>query len=76
MSIGSFGWGGAFNTYFFIDTVEDMIGISMTQIRPYGQLSTRAHLGVFATQAIVDDGPSTAQKIKPLGTLGDPKGQN
>ncbi|MFP6616546.1 MAG: serine hydrolase domain-containing protein [Candidatus Hydrogenedentota bacterium] len=73
LSLGSFGWGGAFNTYFFIDPVEDMIGISMTQIRPYTQLKTRAHLGIFATQAIVDDGSDFLQKIKPLGTLGDPK---
>ena len=73
LSLGSFGWGGAFNTYFFIDPVEDMIGISMTQIRPYTQLKTRAHLGIFATQAIVDDGSDFVQKIKPLGTLGDPK---
>jgi CubicO group peptidase (beta-lactamase class C family) len=73
LSIGSFGWGGASNTYFFIDPVEDMIGISMTQIRPYSQLNTRAHLGIFATQAIVDDAPRNTQIIKPLGTLGDPK---
>lgn len=76
LSLGSFGWGGAFNTYFFIDPVEDMIGISMTQIRPYGQLDTRAQLGIFATQAIVDDGPGVTPKIKSMGTLGDPKGYN
>lgn len=75
LSIGSFGWGGAYNTYFFIDPIEDMIGISMTQIRPYTQLKTRAHLGIFATQAIVDDGPGVTPKIRPLGTLGDPKGE-
>ena len=69
LSLGSFGWGGAFNTYFFIDPVEDMIGISMTQIRPYTQLDTRTQLGIFATQAIVDDGPGMTPKIKSLGTL-------
>ncbi|MFP6582915.1 MAG: serine hydrolase domain-containing protein [Candidatus Hydrogenedentota bacterium] len=75
LSLGSFGWGGAYNTYFFIDPVEDMIGISMIQIRPYTQLKTRSHLGIFATQAIVDDGAGVTPKISSLGTLGDPKGQ-
>lgn len=73
LSLGSFGWGGAYNTYFFIDPVEDMIGISMTQIRPYTQLKTRAQLTVFATQAIVDDASAHTPKIKTMGTIGDPK---
>jgi len=73
LSLGSFGWGGAYNTYFFIDPVEDMIGISMTQIRPYTQLKTRSHLGIFATQAIVDDASGHTPKIRTLGTIGDPK---
>jgi CubicO group peptidase (beta-lactamase class C family) len=31
LSPGSFGWSGAFNTHFFIDPEEELIGIFMTQ---------------------------------------------
>jgi CubicO group peptidase (beta-lactamase class C family) len=32
LSEGSFGWSGAFNTHFFIDPGEDVVGIFMTQV--------------------------------------------
>ncbi len=32
---GTFGWSGAYNTYFFIDPEEELIGIVMTQFAPY-----------------------------------------
>lgn len=57
LSPGSFGWGGAFNTYFWIDPVEDMICIFMSQIRPYTHLDVRAQTSAIAMQAIID-GPS------------------
>ena len=34
-SVGTFGWSGAYNTYFFIDPKEELIGILMTQFAPY-----------------------------------------
>ncbi|MDF9798563.1 CubicO group peptidase (beta-lactamase class C family) [Catalinimonas alkaloidigena] len=34
-SVGTFGWSGAFNTYFFIDPKEELAGILMTQFAPY-----------------------------------------
>jgi CubicO group peptidase (beta-lactamase class C family) len=34
-SVGTFGWSGAYNTYFFIDPEEELIGIMMTQFAPY-----------------------------------------
>ncbi len=33
-TLGSYGWGGAFNTSFWIDPKEQMFGIIMTQVRP------------------------------------------
>jgi CubicO group peptidase (beta-lactamase class C family) len=30
-SVGTYSWGGAFNTHFWVDPKEDLIGISMTQ---------------------------------------------
>jgi CubicO group peptidase (beta-lactamase class C family) len=53
-SVGSYGWGGAFCTYFWVDPVEEMIGIVMTQVRPYTHLNIRQEFQVLACQAIED----------------------
>ena len=55
-SLGSYGWGGAYCTYFWVDPVEELIGIIMTQVRPYTHLNIRQDLAVLANQAIVDKG--------------------
>jgi len=33
-SVGSWGWGGALGTHFWVDQEEELIGIFMTQLRP------------------------------------------
>jgi CubicO group peptidase (beta-lactamase class C family) len=53
-SVGEYGWGGAFCTYFWVDPVEETIGIVMTQVRPYDHLNIRQEFQVLANQAIVD----------------------
>ncbi|MBN1238009.1 MAG: beta-lactamase family protein [Gammaproteobacteria bacterium] len=57
LSEGSFGWSGAFNTHFFIDPEERLVGIFMTQ---NAFLETRQQLREdFETavmQALIDDG--------------------
>ena len=53
-SEGTFGWGGAYCTYFWVDPEEDLIGILMTQVRPYTHLNIRQEFNVLANQAIVD----------------------
>jgi CubicO group peptidase (beta-lactamase class C family) len=53
-SVGTYGWGGAFCTYFWVDPREEMIGIVMTQVRPYDHLNIRQEFQVLACQAIVD----------------------
>ncbi len=53
-SPGSYGWGGAFGTYFWIDPKEQLIGIYMKQLRPYSHLNSRVEFQNMATQAIVD----------------------
>jgi len=53
-SAGSFGWGGAYCTYFWVDPEEEMVGIIMTQVRPYTHLNIRQDFNVLANQAIVD----------------------
>lgn len=62
LSPGSFGWGGAFCTYFFVDPVEELIGVFMTQIRPYTHIDVRNQFAVLCTQAIIEPS-STPPKI-------------
>ena len=53
-SVGEFGWGGAYGTYFWIDPKEKMIGILMIQLMPYAHLNIRPEFQNAVTQAIVD----------------------
>ncbi len=53
-SPGTFGWGGFFNTTFFIDPAEDMFGIFMSQLYPNGNLGLQARFRVLVYQAIAD----------------------
>jgi CubicO group peptidase (beta-lactamase class C family) len=50
---GTFSWGGAWGTIFWVDPVEEMIGIMMTQITSYRHLTARQDLGVTAMQSII-----------------------
>lgn len=53
-SVGAYGWGGAYCTYFWVDPVEDVVGILMTQVRPYTHLNIRQEFEVLVNQAIVE----------------------
>lgn len=53
-SEGSYYWGGFFNTFFWVDPEEELIGILMTQIRPYRHLSLRQQFRALTYQAIID----------------------
>ena len=53
-SPGSYFWWGAYNTTFWVDPQEDLIGILLTQLRPYTHLNIRQDLATLAHQAIVD----------------------
>ncbi|MDB4632700.1 beta-lactamase family protein [bacterium] len=53
-SEGSFSWGGAHGTVFWVDPREELIGILMEQIRPYTHLNIRPDLVTMTYQAIVD----------------------
>jgi CubicO group peptidase (beta-lactamase class C family) len=54
LSIGTFTWGGANGTLFWIDPQEDLIGILMIQINPYSHFSIRPLFSVAVSQAITD----------------------
>jgi CubicO group peptidase (beta-lactamase class C family) len=53
-SNGSYGWGGAYGTFFWIDPKEQMIGILMIQLMPYAHINVRPEFQNAATQAIID----------------------
>ena len=53
-SPGSYFWWGAFNTTFWVDPQEDLIGVLLIQLRPYTHLNIRQDLATLAYQAIVD----------------------
>ncbi len=54
LSIGSFMWGGANGTVFWVDPVEDLIGILMIQVSPYNHLNIRPLFSVVVAQAVTD----------------------
>lgn len=54
-SAGMYGWGGAFCTYFQVDPKEELIGVVMTQVRPYTHINIRQEFMALANQAIVDN---------------------
>jgi CubicO group peptidase (beta-lactamase class C family) len=62
-SVGSFGWGGAAGTHFWVDPHEQLIGILMVQLQP--QVLLRAtpapfnarHFELLTYQALVDPRP-------------------
>ncbi len=51
---GTFGWGGAYCTVFWVDPSDQLIGILMTQVRPYTHLNIRRDFQTLAYQALVD----------------------
>ena len=53
-SAGAYSWGGAASTYFWIDPVEDMYAIFLTQFMPSGHYPIRAEFQTLVYQALVD----------------------
>ncbi|PCI76671.1 MAG: serine hydrolase [SAR86 cluster bacterium] len=66
---GTFSWGGAWGTIFWVDPVENMIGIMMTQITSYRHLSVRQDVGVTAMQAIIDSYSNKPYSVAPYAKL-------
>lgn len=53
-SVGEYGWGGAANTFFWIDPAEEMIGLMMTQHMPLEPYPVQERFRILAYQAIVE----------------------
>ena len=52
VSLGTYSWGGAASTFFWIDPMEDMIGIFMTQFMPSDYYPLRPQLQQLAYAAL------------------------
>lgn len=55
-SVGTFSWGGIFNTYYWVDPQEELIGVIMTQIFPYDHLNLRSEFKRLTYESIDDSG--------------------
>lgn len=53
-SVGEFGWGGAASTLFWVDPVEDLVVIGMTQLMPSSAYPIREELRALVYGALVD----------------------
>jgi CubicO group peptidase (beta-lactamase class C family) len=65
LSPGTWSWGGADGTIFWIDPTEELIPIMMIQIQPYNHFNIRPLFSVVASQAITDT--LSGQKPKVMG---------
>lgn len=57
MSEGSVYWGGAYCTIAWIDREQELVGILMTQVRPYSHINIRQDFQVLAHQALTELNP-------------------
>lgn len=57
-SAGEFMWGGAASTIFWVDPVEDLVCVFMTQLMPSGTFNFRGQLKSLVYGALDDDGSS------------------
>ncbi|MEM9329352.1 MAG: serine hydrolase domain-containing protein [Bacteroidota bacterium] len=53
-SVGSYSWGGAYGSEFWVDPGDDLIVVYFTQLRPGSRVSDRAKLRALVYAAIVD----------------------
>ena len=62
---GTWSWGGAWGTVFWIDPVEELIPIMLIQITSYSHFNIRPLFSVISSQAVVDS--LADQKPRVLG---------
>lgn len=56
MSLGAAFWGGAYATLSWIDREQELVGVFMTQVRPYDHIAIRQDFRTLAYQAVVEEG--------------------
>jgi CubicO group peptidase (beta-lactamase class C family) len=63
-SPGSYGWGGAYHSRYFVDPREQMVGVFFSQILPSRGLDLQDKFRVLAYQAIIGPVPAPASGAK------------
>ena len=53
-SVGSYNWGGAASTFFWVDPREELICILMTQLMPSGDYPIRVQMQSMVYSAFID----------------------
>jgi CubicO group peptidase (beta-lactamase class C family) len=51
---GAFAWGGAYYTTYWVDPVEKLVAVFMTQLLPAGAIDLHDKFKVMVYQSIVD----------------------
>ncbi|MCP4755621.1 MAG: beta-lactamase family protein [Proteobacteria bacterium] len=64
---GTYSWGGAAYTNFWIDPKREMVGVSMTQVMPNSHLNLHKRFSTLANQALVGSS-ETGKQSAGLGT--------
>lgn len=64
-SVGSYSWGGIFNTYFWVDPRKELVGLLMTQVFPNDHLKTRDEFRRQVYAALIDSDTETPKSKKP-----------
>jgi CubicO group peptidase (beta-lactamase class C family) len=54
LSIGTWSWGGADGTLFYIDPQEDIVALLMVQLNPYARSEIRPKFSNVVSQAVID----------------------
>jgi CubicO group peptidase (beta-lactamase class C family) len=54
--VGEFSWGGIASTVFWVDPMEDITAMFLTQLTPSSTYTLRRELRVLVYQALVDRG--------------------
>jgi CubicO group peptidase (beta-lactamase class C family) len=65
LSIGTWSWGGADGTLFYIDPQEDLVALLMVQLNPYTRSEIRPKFSIVVSQAVTDS--LAGQKPKVMG---------
>lgn len=66
---GSFGWGGAWGTVFWIDPTEETVMVFMTQISSYSHFTIRQEFPNLVMQAITESKHTGGQPIRAYDEL-------
>jgi len=51
---GSFSWGGARSTYFWVDRSEELVELLLTQMSPSDRYPLHAEIRILAYQALIE----------------------